>query len=143
KDTVASSRRETLPPLPGSRHAFTLSLAAESDRQRIYRLRHDVYAAELRQHTLNAKGQLRDPLDDTNVYLVAKAAGEIAGFISLTPPGRPAYSIDKYFPRETLPFAIDDTLYEVRLLTVVKPHRGRELATLLMYAAFRWVEAHG
>src|SRR6185436_15265150 len=28
-------------------------------------------------------------------------------------------------------------------LTVPKPHRGSELATLLMYAAFRWVEAHG
>src|SRR6185369_13448438 len=64
-------------------------------------------------------------------------------FISLTPPGRGALSIDKYFARETLPCPIDDRLYEVRLLTVLKPHRGRELALLLMYAALRWVESHG
>jgi histidinol-phosphate/aromatic aminotransferase/cobyric acid decarboxylase-like protein/GNAT superfamily N-acetyltransferase len=122
---------------------FTLALASEPDRQVIYRVRHEVYARELGQHRLSASGRLLDPLDDYNVYLVAKVGGEIAGFISVTPPSAPAYSIDKYFKREQLPFAIDDKLYEVRLLTVLKPHRGRELATLLMYAAFRWVEAHG
>lgn len=122
---------------------FTLALAGETERQAIYRVRHEVYARELGQHRVNASGRLLDPLDDCNVYLVAKVDGEIAGFISVTPPSAPAYSIDKYFKREQLPFAIDDQLYEVRLLTVLKPHRGREVATLLMYAAFRWVEAHG
>jgi histidinol-phosphate/aromatic aminotransferase/cobyric acid decarboxylase-like protein len=53
------------------------------------------------------------------------------------------YSIDKYFARNTLPFLIDDGLYEIRLLTVLKTHRGSDVATLLMYAAFRWVESHG
>ncbi|HKS36484.1 MAG TPA: aminotransferase class I/II-fold pyridoxal phosphate-dependent enzyme [Verrucomicrobiae bacterium] len=122
---------------------FDLTLAGETDRQVIYRVRHEVYARELGQHRANASGRLLDPLDDCNFYLVAKVNGEIAGFISVTPPGAHAYSIDKYFKREQLPFAIDDKLYEVRLLTVLKPHRGRELATLLMYAAFRWIEAHG
>src|ERR1041385_912788 len=42
-----------------------------------------------------------------------------------------------------LPFSCNDWLYEIRLLTVLRPYRGRDLATLLMYAAFRWVEAHG
>jgi len=41
------------------------------------------------------------------------------------------------------PFPFHNRLYEIRLLTVTKPHRGSDLATLLMYAAFRWVEAHG
>jgi histidinol-phosphate/aromatic aminotransferase/cobyric acid decarboxylase-like protein len=53
------------------------------------------------------------------------------------------YSIDKYFDRQSLPIAFDEGLYEIRLLTVLRKHRGRELATLLMYAAFRWVESHG
>src|SRR5690606_16633023 len=57
--------------------------------------------------------------------------------------GGPAYSIDKHFARESLPFSIHDRLYEIRLLTVLKKYRGSEVATLLMYAAFRWVEAHG
>src|SRR5207237_925965 len=67
---------------------------------------------------------------------------EIVGFVSITPPGR-TYSVDKYIEREELPFVVDDRLFEVRLLTVLKPHRRTELATLLMYAAFRWIESHG
>lgn len=128
--------RRPLPPL-------TLSLATETDREMIYHIRHEVYARELGQHALNTSGRLIDRLDKENIYLVAKVGGEIAGFVSITPPGPSGYSIDKYFARNALPFPIDDQLYEVRLLTVLKAHRGRELATLLMYAAFRWVEAHG
>ena len=120
-----------------------LSLATDPDRQEIYRLRYDVYGRELRQHPLNRQGVLRDALDDSNYYIVAKLNESIAGFVSITPPGRNAYSIDKYIAREALPFPVDHRLYEVRLLTVLKPHRGSELAALLMYAAFRWVEAHG
>src|SRR5439155_7199861 len=68
---------------------------------------------------------------------------EIAGFISITPPTAERYSIDKYARREQLPFPVDAGLFEVRLLTVTRPDRGSELAILLIYAALRWVEAHG
>lgn len=128
---------------PGPSRSVVLSLADERDRVAIYRLRHEVYARELGQHAVDTAGSLRDERDDWNHYLVAKSGGDIAGFISITPPGRPSYSIDKYFGRERLPFAVDDYLYEVRLLTVLKPQRGSQLATLLMYVALRWVEAHG
>ena len=84
-----------------------------------------------------------DPLDAFNVYLVAKVGGEFAGFISITPPTGSGYSIDKYFARESLPLTFDEQLYEIRLLTVLPAYRGGELATLLMYAAFRWIESHG
>lgn len=122
---------------------ITLATASEADRREIYRLRHEVYAAELGQHHTNASGELSDSLDDINCYLVVKVGGHIAGFVSITPPNGSGYSVDKYVPRSALPFEFDGRLYEIRLLTVVRPHRGRELATLLMYAAFRWVEAHG
>ena len=122
---------------------ITIEAASPADREQIYRCRHEVYARELGQHSLNANGRLRDPLDDWNVYLVAKAGPELAGFISLTPPGSASFSIDKYFARDTLPFPVDEHLVEVRLLTVLKPYRSREVAGLLMYAALRWVEAHG
>src|SRR6266516_3447495 len=121
----------------------TIALATEKERRIIYQARHNIYARELAQHPENARGQLSDPLDAFNVYLTATVGNELVGFISVTPPGRGAYSIDKYVPRDQLPFPFDDTLYEVRLLTVRKPHRGRQLAVLLMYAAFRWVESHG
>ncbi len=122
---------------------LVLSVAETNDREVIYRLRHEVYARELGQHAANPTRCLRDALDDSNIYLVAKVAGQIAGFISLTPPGGAGYSIDKYVARADLPFPFDDRLYEIRLLTVPKPHRGSDLALRLMYAAFRWVEAHG
>ncbi|MBL9219184.1 MAG: histidinol-phosphate aminotransferase family protein [Opitutaceae bacterium] len=130
-------------PFPQAEASFVLGLADAEDRGEIFRLRHEIYARELGQHAVNPAGTLRDPLDAVNIYLTARCAGEIAGFISITPPTAPAFSVDKYFARAALPFAFDDQLYEVRLLTVLQPHRGRELAMLLMYAAYRWVEAHG
>src|SRR6266478_9140775 len=124
------------------RFRIVLSLATEPDREVIYRLRHEIYAGELGQHAPNSAGRLSDALDAANVYLLAAIDGQIAGFVSITPPGHTGYSIDKYFARHLFPFPFDDRLYEIRLLTVLKPHRGRELAMLLMYAAFRWIEAH-
>jgi histidinol-phosphate/aromatic aminotransferase/cobyric acid decarboxylase-like protein/ribosomal protein S18 acetylase RimI-like enzyme len=122
-------------------HRIIIRIGTDEDRESIYRLRHEVFAHELHQHQTNSSGSLRDALDDANVYLVVKAADQIAGFISITPPNANGYSVDKYVSREALPFSFDDHLYEIRLLTVLKPHRRRELATLLMYAAFRWIEA--
>ena len=118
-------------------------MATESERRMIYEVRHEIYAAELAQHARNDRGRLNDPLDEFNVYITATVGNELAGFISVTPPAGGAYSIDKYLQRSRMPFAFDDKLYEVRILTVRKPYRGRQLAVLLMYAAFRWVEAHG
>ncbi len=135
----AATPRVSSPALP----RITIAIATTRDRDTIARLRHEVYARELGQHAPNPAQRLGDSLDAWNVVVVARLGDAIAGFISLTPPGRPAYSIDKYFTRAALPFAVDDRLFEVRLLTVLKPHRGRELALLLMYAAFRCVESHG
>jgi histidinol-phosphate/aromatic aminotransferase/cobyric acid decarboxylase-like protein len=122
---------------------YGISLATPSDRQEIYRLRHEIYARELGQHPINDRGEISDSLDAWNTYLVVKIESELVGFVSITPPGQPSYSIDKYFDRRSLPFTVDDYLYEIRLVTILKPHRGRELATLLMYGALRWVEARG
>ncbi len=142
--TELLARQPTTATNPAPDHTrVVLSVADAYDRDAIYRLRHEVYARELGQHAANTANRLRDALDDWNIYLVAKVAGKIAGFVSLTPPGRAGYSIDKYVSRDALPFPFDDRLYEIRLLTVLKPYRGSDLATLLMYAAFRWVEAHG
>lgn len=119
-----------------------ISVATDSHRETIYRLRHAVYARELGQHIVNATERIRDELDDFNVYIVATVRGEVAGFVSVTPPGR-RYSVDKYLDRQTLPFECDEGLFEIRLLTVLREHRGSQIAPALMYAAFRWVQSHG
>jgi histidinol-phosphate/aromatic aminotransferase/cobyric acid decarboxylase-like protein len=116
--------------------------AEEADREVIYRLRHEVYARELGQHPVQADGTLRDGLDGRNVYLLAEGRKGLAGFVSITPPGD-RYAIEKYLRRESLPFAVHDRLYEVRLLTVAPARRRGGTGAILMLAALRWIEQRG
>lgn len=118
-------------------------LATEADREQIYRLRHDVYARELGQHPPNPAGRLTDLLDAANIYLVAVVDETLAGFVSITPPSRGGFSVDKYLRREEFPALQSANLHELRLLTVTNRFRRREAAGLLMYAALRWVETQG
>lgn len=124
----------TAPIRPIARHAasgddrIVLALAVPHDREEIYRIRHDIYARELWQHQTNAAGRLTDSPDDHNLYLVARCGGALAGFVSITPPMAPTLSIGKYVARSALPYAVDDGLYEIRLLTVLRPHRGQNVA---------------
>jgi histidinol-phosphate/aromatic aminotransferase/cobyric acid decarboxylase-like protein len=127
-------------PWETSRRYFTVRLASSEDRQRIYQLRHDVYAQELGQHRCNDRGELTDVLDEFNQYLVVAQGDDIAGFLSITPPGGGRYSLDKYLPRGEWPFPVDDGLYELRLLTVVERHRAGPVAMLLMHAAQRYLQ---
>jgi histidinol-phosphate/aromatic aminotransferase/cobyric acid decarboxylase-like protein len=122
---------------------LTIGLATEAHRRTIYAMRHAVYATELGQHAENEQRKLSDALDEFNVYVVATRGDKIAGFVSITPPGFGRYSIDKYLPRDELPFSCDGGLFEVRILTVAEPYRGTPAVALLMYAALRWIESHG
>jgi N-acyl-L-homoserine lactone synthetase len=76
----------------------TLTMAGEAERREIYAIRHEVYARELHQHAENERGELNDPLDAHNLYIVAKRHERVVGFVSVTPPPGP-YSLDKYLPR--------------------------------------------
>ena len=126
-----------------TRERITLSVASGQDMDAIYKMRHEVYATELGQHEENPAGRLSDQLDSFNTYIVARAGGRIAGFVSITPPGKGPYSIDKYFTREEVPLPFDDCLYELRILTISSQHRGRMVGPALAFGALRWVEAHG
>jgi histidinol-phosphate/aromatic aminotransferase/cobyric acid decarboxylase-like protein/GNAT superfamily N-acetyltransferase len=121
----------------------SIALATQEDRSLIYRLRHDIYAAELGQYEVRQDGILSDTLDEGNTYIVATISGELAGFISITPPELGRYSIEKYLDRDELPILLDDRTYEVRVLTVSPAHRNSGIASYLMYGAFRWIEEHG
>jgi histidinol-phosphate/aromatic aminotransferase/cobyric acid decarboxylase-like protein len=121
---------------------IAVRVATDADRRAIYGMRHDVYARELGQHHENADGRLRDGLDESNTYIVATVDDTIAGFISITSPRDGVYSLDKYLRRDEIPFALDAWTYEIRILTVLRAHRGSLVAPLLMYASLRWVEAH-
>ncbi len=122
---------------------ITVAFATKSDREKIYKLRYEVYSEELKQHSTNNKNIISDALDSFNKYITAKIDNKIVGFISVTPPNNETYSVDKYLDRFSLPFIIDSNLFEIRILTVVKEHRHSPIAVLLMWAAFRWIEANG
>lgn len=114
-----------------------LELASAGDRARIYAARHAVFAVETRQCPANEQEELTDATDEYNVYIVAKVAGAMAGFVAVTPPGRP-----KALERHGLvPFGGDT--HEVRLLAVLPGYRRRNLALALTYAAARYVESGG
>lgn len=123
--------------------AHRIAPATAEDRERVYAIRHEVYAREIGQHPENGDGRLTDALDDVNDYLVARQCGQVVGFVSLTPPGAGRLSIEKYVARAELPFAVDDGLWEVRLLTVVGERRRGTATVALMQAAFEAVVRAG
>jgi histidinol-phosphate/aromatic aminotransferase/cobyric acid decarboxylase-like protein len=125
------------------RKRLVLSVASDVDRMVVYRARHDVYATELGQYESRADGILPDRESLHATYIVASVDGAMVGFVGITPPDSQSFSVDRYLRRDEIPFAFDHLLYEIRALTVLKPFRGRLTAAALMYAAFRWVEAHG
>lgn len=120
-----------------------LRMSSEADDEWIRRLRHEIYARELGQHTPNAAGLLTDDLDGSNVYIVALRRGEPAGFVSVTPPWAGRFSIDRHLRRDEHPALSDDGLFEIRILAVDPSLRGKMIGRLLMYAALRWVAGHG
>jgi histidinol-phosphate/aromatic aminotransferase/cobyric acid decarboxylase-like protein len=117
--------------------------AENEDRNSIYALRHEIYAAELGQHKISDLGYLQDELDAGNTYILIKRGDAVLGFISITCPDSAKYSVDKYFDRSLTPYAFNQELFEVRLLSVVKKFRHSWIALALMHAAKRFVEAHG
>ena len=118
-------------------------VAGANELESIYRLRHDVYATELGQYESRSDESLPDTGDVASVYIAASLDGKLAGFVGITHPNSPQYSVDKFLSREDIPLAFDDQLYEIRALTVKEDLRGFQVATCLMYAAFRWIESHG
>lgn len=126
-----------------NKNFIEISIATTSDRNKIYQIRHDVYASELMQHPHHVARKIEDKLDQSNEYICAKMDAEIVGFISITTPDKNVYSIDKYFTRNEIPFSVDSGTFEMRILTVLKEHRGKPIAVALMWAAFRLIQSLG
>lgn len=120
-----------------------LSLATQADMREINRIRHEIYAEELGQFDLRSDGILKDRPDVESIYITAIESGRLVGFVGVTPPESPSYSVDHYLSRSDIPFPFGNDLYEIRALTVVDPARGSLVAPALMYAAFRWAQALG
>ncbi|WP_372847436.1 aminotransferase class I/II-fold pyridoxal phosphate-dependent enzyme, partial [Pontiella sp.] len=120
-----------------------LALATPGDASEIDRIRHRVYAAELGQFSTCEEETLHDRDEVESIYIVAFEEDELVGFVGVTPPESPRYSIDNYLARGSVPLDFDEGLFEIRALTVVDQSRGSRVAPALMYAAFRLIQDRG
>ena len=77
-------------------------VAGANELESIYRLRHDVYATELGQHESRSDESLPDTGDVASVYIAASLDGKLAGFVGITRPNSPQYSVDKFLSREDI-----------------------------------------
>jgi ribosomal protein S18 acetylase RimI-like enzyme len=123
--------------------SIQIRVATDEDRIGIYQSRYNVYAVELEQHLPNPDRLLKNDLDEFNIYIIALIKDTMVGYVSITPPGQARYSLDGYLPRADWPFDVSDSLYEIRLLTVIPEHRGKLIVSALMYAALRYIQARG
>ena len=125
------------------RQCLRISIANTDERESIYHMRHDIYATELGQYKSRTNESLPDTGNVNSVYITASFDGKLAGFVGITHPDSPQFSVDKFLSREEIPLTFDESLYEIRALTVKKDLRGFQVAACLMYAAFRWIESYG
>ena len=120
-----------------------LSLGTKNHTAIINRIRHEVYATELGQFEPNSKKTIHDRPEVDSTYIIAYNRGMLVGFVAITPPSSPSFSMDKYIERSASSLQCNGQLYEVRALTIVDSARGSRTAPALMYAAFRWIQDQG
>jgi histidinol-phosphate/aromatic aminotransferase/cobyric acid decarboxylase-like protein len=120
-----------------------IKLPTNINRTEINHIRHDIYAKELGQFPASPNESLHDRPGVDSTYIAAFESGILIGFVAITPPSSPSYSIDHYVSRKDLSVPFDKHLFEIRALTVIDSSRGTMVAPALMYAAFRWVQEQG
>ena len=138
--------------LAARRDARALTLRAEGPLeagcdtlQKIEKIRHQVYADELKQYAASPTGRLDEP---GRFFVIAyDDANEIAGYVSITaPPNKPRLSkqvdpSDYAACVESL--GPDASIYEIRSLTLLSAWRGSQLSYLLMHAAGQSIRRSG
>ena len=72
---------------------LSLCVVEEGDKPAIFRLRHEVYAVELRQYEANVEQTLYDAPEVQSVYLTLLAERELIGFVGITPPASPRFRL--------------------------------------------------
>ena len=125
------------------RPRLRISEASAEERAAVYELRHETYAVELGQYAAQPGQTLPDADEVESVYLVAILGAELVGFVGVTPPHSPRFSVENHLAGHPEKFVRDAQMFEIRALTVRSARRGSLIVAALLYAAFRWVQAHG
>jgi Acetyltransferase (GNAT) domain len=102
---------------------ITYGVASSADEfEAIHRLNYRAFVEEIPQHPPNAERRLVDRFHSQNVYVIAKAAGEIVGMVCLR--GERPFSLDAKLERLDALLPPAQRICELRLLYVT-PHVRR------------------
>ncbi len=107
--------------------------------EQVFRLNHDVFAGELRQHHPSDEGRLVDKFHEKNLYLIALEDERVIGM--LTTHDEPPFSVADRLadPRVLEPFG---RIVEVRLLAIEPEHRNRQVLTGLFTLLYENVHTY-
>jgi GNAT superfamily N-acetyltransferase len=119
------------------RYQFKLA-ETEDEFEQIFRLNHATFAGELEQYPTLASERLVDKFHEKNAYLIALAAGEVIGMISMH--AQPPFSVAGKLAD---PGVLDSygRLGEIRLLAVEPAHRHGVVMAGLFLAGFEYVRS--
>jgi predicted N-acetyltransferase YhbS len=94
----------------------------QDELDQVFRLNHDTFARELRQHSAHEDGRLIDRFHDKNTYYIAIAGDRVVGMIAVH--DQPPFSVAA---RMADPNLLGDLgrILEVRLLAVDPEHRSQ------------------
>jgi histidinol-phosphate/aromatic aminotransferase/cobyric acid decarboxylase-like protein/GNAT superfamily N-acetyltransferase len=100
----------------------------------VLHLRNCAFSKELGTRTVPIPG---------SVWIGVEESHRIVGCVAVTPPSAKIFGLDAYVPRESWDAAVGPGTCEIRALVVDPAYRGKNLASALMYAAFRVAETEG
>lgn len=110
--------------------------------EELWRLNHEIYCRELGQHSLDSSGLRVDKLHNQAVYFVAYVNGELAGMLSITPPGVAGISTLTRIPYDEELHGAAANTAEVRLLGVRLNFRGEGVYGKLIYSLMQYCAVH-
>ena len=104
--------------------------------EQIFRLNHDVFAAELGQYSTDESARRIDKFHDKNQYAIALEGGRVVGMIAFH--DQPPYSVAERLPD---PAALDalGRIAEIRLLAIDPAHRTGMVIQGLMCTMYEMV----
>ncbi|HEV8145422.1 MAG TPA: GNAT family N-acetyltransferase [Bryobacteraceae bacterium] len=111
----------------------------DAELEQVFRLNHDVFAGELRQHSTSEEGRLVDKFHLKNLYLIALEDDRVVGM--LTTHDQPPFSVaDKLADVSVLEKY--GRIVEVRLLAIEPEHRNRLVLSGLFSLLYEHVHTY-
>lgn len=93
-----------------------------SELEQIHQLNYETFVEEIPQHRVNEQRKLIDRFHDANTYIIAKKEDEVVGMIAVK--GTRPFSLDEKLDQLDAYLPPNETLCEIRLLSIKAPYRG-------------------